>query len=364
MTYRQVKLTDLIIDPTVQARAVLSDVTIAEYASAILEGAIFPQPIVYEVPDVGLVLADGRHRVEARKRAGKGPLIECDVRAGTMRDAIIFACGANWNHGLPRTNADKRKAVATLLSDPEWSAWSDSDIAKRCRVSHTFVGQMRAELAVTCNVASETSESADSDVVADNVIPLPQVPKPRTYNAKSGKTSTMRVGNIGKQKSKATADGDTSTTHSYGNLPLTKKSKERMQELHMLDGWTSHKDGGQQEEEHEHDEEQHGEPRQTVSQAWNMATEADRKEFSEQHWPEVQRLARRQLAEGDLIQWIDGNGKEKLSEPRRIRRLARDGFNVYVDNGTGGEMSIQATDCVLIAAVGEPAPHNTETTRH
>jgi hypothetical protein len=68
---------DLIIDPEVQARAALSEETVAEYAAAMLESAPFPGLIVFDVTDVGLVLADGFHRYEAQKQAGK-PFIECD----------------------------------------------------------------------------------------------------------------------------------------------------------------------------------------------------------------------------------------------------------------------------------------------
>jgi len=34
---------------------------------------------------------------------------------------MLFTISVNADHGLPRSNADKRKAVMTLLQDPEWS---------------------------------------------------------------------------------------------------------------------------------------------------------------------------------------------------------------------------------------------------
>ena len=33
-------------------------------------------------------------------------------------------------------NADKRRAVVALLEDPEWSAWSDREIARRSGSHH------------------------------------------------------------------------------------------------------------------------------------------------------------------------------------------------------------------------------------
>jgi FtsZ-binding cell division protein ZapB len=44
---------------------------------------------------------------------------------------------------MRRTYADKRKAVMTLLDDFEWSDWSNSEIARRCGVSPTFVSSLR-----------------------------------------------------------------------------------------------------------------------------------------------------------------------------------------------------------------------------
>ena len=74
-------------------------------------------------------LADGFHRVRAAQEAGLAG-INADVRQGTRRDAVLFSAGANAVHGLRRSNADKRRAVETLLNDEEWRAWSDNEIAR------------------------------------------------------------------------------------------------------------------------------------------------------------------------------------------------------------------------------------------
>ena len=62
-------------------------------------------------------LADGFHRFWAAKEAGLTEIYE-EIHPGTLRDAILFSLSANSKHGLRRTNADKRKAVQTLLDDP------------------------------------------------------------------------------------------------------------------------------------------------------------------------------------------------------------------------------------------------------
>jgi len=106
-------------------------------------------------------------------------MIYADVRTGTKRDAILYSVSANDAHGLRRSNEDKRKAVLTLLNDGEWARWSDSEIARRCAVHHSFVGDMRKKsLAVN---ASEATEVA------------------RTFNNKHGTVSIMRTENIGKK---------------------------------------------------------------------------------------------------------------------------------------------------------------------
>jgi hypothetical protein len=69
--------------------------------------------------------------------------ILAEIRPGTERDALLFAISANTDHGLPRTNVDKRKAVMLLLADAEWSQWSDREIARRCQVSHPLVTTLR-----------------------------------------------------------------------------------------------------------------------------------------------------------------------------------------------------------------------------
>jgi hypothetical protein len=91
-------------------------------------------------------LWDGHHTVEACRRLGR-KIVYCQVTRGTFRDAVLLACGANATHGLLRSNADKRKAVETLLDDKEWGAWSGREIARRCGVVEGLVRKIRAERA-------------------------------------------------------------------------------------------------------------------------------------------------------------------------------------------------------------------------
>jgi ParB-like chromosome segregation protein Spo0J len=92
-------------------------------------------------------LGDGFHRVLAARQAGLTE-IAAEVRGGTQRDALLFGICANGAHGLPRSNADKRHAVALVLADPEWSQWNDREIARRLQVSNVLVSKMRRSASV------------------------------------------------------------------------------------------------------------------------------------------------------------------------------------------------------------------------
>ena len=70
---------------------------------------------------------------------------------------MVFAQnGANHGHGLRRTNADKRRAVETLLRDQEWTKWSDREIARQCAVSNRFVSDVRPAI---CERITDTPPS-------------------------------------------------------------------------------------------------------------------------------------------------------------------------------------------------------------
>jgi hypothetical protein len=129
-----------------QPREDLDDDTVAEYARAMTDGDEFPPVEAVVSPDGGhMWVWDGFHRVAAAKRAGKERM-QVRIETGTLRDAVLKSVTANATHGLRRSNADKRKAVTMLLEDPEWSQWSNREIARKTRTSHPFVAQVREEL--------------------------------------------------------------------------------------------------------------------------------------------------------------------------------------------------------------------------
>jgi hypothetical protein len=155
------------LDDACQPRAQLDLGVVAEYAEALAAGATFPPVTVFH-DTVDHWLADGFHRYAAKKATGQ-ETINAEVRPGTRRDAVLYSVGVNATHGLRRTNEDKRRAVSTMLADPEWACWSDREIARRCAVNHHLVAQLRG--------------SSPSDE--------------RTYTTKHGTVATMNTAAIG-----------------------------------------------------------------------------------------------------------------------------------------------------------------------
>lgn len=173
---REIKLTDIARDHSTQARVNgTQDHIVAEYAAAMRDGATFPAVLLYRdsastsASTEAFYIADGFHRVEAARIAGL-ETINAEVKEGTQRDAWLAALAANENHGLRRTNEDRRNAVREALSDPELAQWSDRKIAEACQVSHTFVAKERRGLTGKGrggNVASTEGGNVASDAAND-----------------------------------------------------------------------------------------------------------------------------------------------------------------------------------------------------
>ncbi len=189
-----IRVSDILIDDENHPRAEVDQQLVAEYAEALREGAAFP-PIDVFRQGKKYLLADGRHRVEAARQEGKAT-IQAKIRDGDKRTAILFAVGANAQHGQRRTGADKRKAVQILLADKTWWLWSDNEIARRCCVSRDLVKDTRA---VMKPHLAETQDSA------------------KTTAMRNGKAYQIRTGNIGK-----------------ANRPVMAKSAQAVQDMLKL----------------------------------------------------------------------------------------------------------------------------------
>jgi len=168
-----IELSKIRIDGGTQPRAELNQATVDEYAEAIKTGAQLP-PVTLFYDGAHYWLADGFHRYFGAKAAGRTTIHE-DITPGTLREAILYSLSANSKHGLRRSNADKRRAVQTLLDDKEWSKWSSNEIAKRCAVGVDMV------------IALRNSSLSETKVTE------------REVKTKHGTTTTMNTANIGKK---------------------------------------------------------------------------------------------------------------------------------------------------------------------
>ena len=175
-----IPLNQIRIDGGTQSRIELNQDVVTEYAEAYKAGAQMP-PVTVFFDGALFWLADGFHRYFGAKHAGLTEIYE-DRHPGTQRDAVLYSLGANAKHGLRRSNADKRKAVETLLDDPEWSAWSGEAIAKACAVSAMTVSRIRTELA------------ANSNNVRDADTPGATAPRTVTRNGTTYQQNTANIG--------------------------------------------------------------------------------------------------------------------------------------------------------------------------
>lgn len=155
---RQVAVKKIRADITTQPRERMDETHAQEMAFVLLLDANDPRrkslegdcPITF-FDGRDYHLADGFHRVRGHVIA-KRATIAVEVRKGTQRDAVLYSCGANGQHGLKRTNEDKRRAVRIMLTDPEWCNWSNRMIADQCAVSESMVRGWREELDATSEV--------------------------------------------------------------------------------------------------------------------------------------------------------------------------------------------------------------------
>jgi hypothetical protein len=183
---KELSIDEIRADTVAQPREFMSTDKVEEYAELMKRGVDFPAPVVFFDGSVHW-LADGFHRVQAACSAGVVSF-NCVVKEGTLRDAVLYSCGANAKHGIQRTNEDKRRAVMKMLQDVEWKTWSARDIAKQCQVAHTFVNKLREQMTPpdTGNVSSMDAPSSKSTE--------------RTFiHPKTGKPTQMKTGGIGKR---------------------------------------------------------------------------------------------------------------------------------------------------------------------
>jgi hypothetical protein len=200
---QRIPLAAITVDPAIQQRAAgTSQDVVADYAEAIRDGVAFPPIDVFASGDGILYVANGFHRLIAQQSASPDVEdIECRVHRGNRDDALLFACGANAQHGLPRSRSDKIKAVTTALRSERCPGWSDREIGRQCRVSHPFVAAVRRGLLETCPDAGPAEDAASATADPSATAAAGGAPDRRRTVRRGGKRYRMNTTHIGRGRS-------------------------------------------------------------------------------------------------------------------------------------------------------------------
>lgn len=139
----QIEIKKISKNTKTQSRAEINQDVVSEYAEILKKGKL---PAIKLFRDKeNYYIADGWHRYEAAKRIG-AKMIEAEFETGTLRDAIYYSISSNLDHGLRRTNSDKRKSVSMLLEDKKWAQMSNLQVCEKAGVSLGLVKIIKSEL--------------------------------------------------------------------------------------------------------------------------------------------------------------------------------------------------------------------------
>jgi hypothetical protein len=174
---KKIEISAIRTDGGTQARLKLDHNVVKEYAECMKDGDKFP-PVTVFYDGSEYWLANGFHRYFATKSNGELE-IECEVKQGTLDDAVLYAFSADGRQGLSRSAEDNRNIIIRMIQHPVWGKWSNAEIAKHVGVSKMTVGRVKASL--------------EKDKPA---------PTKKKYKDKHGNESTIETKNIGKTKEK------------------------------------------------------------------------------------------------------------------------------------------------------------------
>lgn len=185
-----------------QPRDELDGPTVMEYADAMDRGVEFP-PVKAMYDGTDYWLYDGFHRVKAAQNIDR-TTIRVDVQQGTKQDAQWESLAANKDHGLRRTQSDKRRAIKRALK-MKGADKPNRSIARHVGCDHKTVAKYRREM--------EPSGE------------IPQIKK-RTVT-RNGTTYTQDTSNIGKSRSNGSKPTPTPTKPSAPQISSNASAQKR-----------------------------------------------------------------------------------------------------------------------------------------
>lgn len=148
-TRKKLQVREIVLDEKAQTRAKLEEQVVQDYAAHYRSKdkikSVMPEPDCFEVVGVGYVCIDGFHRTAAMRMAGLSWCWVNVVGRGTMEDALWAAFARNHQHGLRRSNADKRRTVELALDHVKAKNLSARSLADHCGVGDDLVHDVRKE---------------------------------------------------------------------------------------------------------------------------------------------------------------------------------------------------------------------------
>lgn len=114
------------------------------------KGSEIDEPICLVISEDGkkVWIADGHHTLSAYSEEGR-ETIKAKIVRGNGKDARLYATGANFKHGLPRTKEDEINSIRVLLTDfSEWKRRSNNSVAEFTNTSAYLVKKVKEELGV------------------------------------------------------------------------------------------------------------------------------------------------------------------------------------------------------------------------
>ncbi len=163
------------IDGDTQARVKLDSDYVRELIEAMNAGKTMP-PLVVFFDGEDHWLADGLHRWHAYKSVDDYGDPVCDIRPGTVEDAQWYALTCNQDHGLRRTNEDKRYIVEEALSHKQANGLSNAVIAKHCGVNEITVRRHRKKQSNSDKVGVVKRKGLDGKVRSRKRVPPKTMP--------------------------------------------------------------------------------------------------------------------------------------------------------------------------------------------
>ena len=203
---KKLNLLNIRTDGGTQPRLELDQNLVKEYAEVMREGVVFPPVEVFHDGSV-YWLVDGFHRYFGYKANGLTS-IEAIVHTGTLREAQFYAWKANNKHGNRLKAEDIRAILRIMLTDEEYSKWSNNHIAKELDISSMTVGRVRVAMQEEAKTPSQTTV---------------------TYVDKHGNTTTMKTDNT--KKKKATTQRPTTKPDVTTANPEVKDLEQKVKEL-------------------------------------------------------------------------------------------------------------------------------------